>query len=84
MKFSPLLRTSLLVASLIAPASFVTKSLTGAIVCCPNTDNQQPGSPVIPPPPEDGSTPGEVNTLPFPGTDAVRDQRQITGIIVRC
>ncbi len=69
MKISPLLRTSLLVASLIAPASFVTKSLSGAIVCCPNTDNQQPGSPVVPPEPED-------ENLPYPGNDETRDRRQ--------
>ncbi len=69
MKISPLLRTGLLVGSLLAPASFVTKSLTGAIVCCPNTDNQQPGSPVIPPEPEDGN-------LPYDGNDETRDRRQ--------
>ncbi len=69
MKISPLLRTGLLVGSLLAPASFVTKTLTGAIVCCPNTDNQQPGSPVIPPEFDD-------NNPPFDGNDEVRDRRQ--------
>lgn len=79
MRSSLSLRTLILLGSLLVPAGFTINPLYAQrFICCPVTDTQNPASPVIPPPPEDASTPGEVNTLPYPGTDAVRDQRQST------